>query len=66
MIPSFDNQGNLPPGVHWTTWSEFIQRFGITPHRKRLIQGLKSAIDVLRLCIATEKFRSLRLKARLA
>jgi hypothetical protein len=47
VIPSFDNEGNLPPGVHWTTWDEFIQQFGTTPYRQRLIQGLKSAIDVL-------------------
>ncbi|NEP81328.1 MAG: hypothetical protein F6K39_26080 [Okeania sp. SIO3B3] len=47
MIPLFNKDGNLPPGVHWATWAEFVERFGITPHRQRLIKGLKSAIDVL-------------------
>ena len=47
MIPLFNKDGNLPPGVHWTTWPEFVERFGITPHRQRLIKGLKSAIEVL-------------------
>ncbi|NEN90738.1 MAG: hypothetical protein F6K48_18205 [Okeania sp. SIO3H1] len=47
MIKLFNKDGNLPPGVHWATWPEFVERFGITPHRQKLIKGLKSAIDVL-------------------
>lgn len=47
MIPAFNSDGNLPPGVHWVTWQEFAVRFGTTPHRQRLLKGLKSALDSL-------------------
>ncbi|BAT56601.1 hypothetical protein NOS3756_56130 (plasmid) [Nostoc sp. NIES-3756] len=47
MIPEFNPDGNLPPGVHWATWQEFMERFGITPRRQELLKGLKSAIDSL-------------------
>ncbi|MBA3922646.1 MAG: hypothetical protein H0X31_13490 [Nostocaceae cyanobacterium] len=47
MTPAFNPDGNLPPGVHWTTWQEFVERFGTTPHRQQLLKGLKSAIDLL-------------------
>ena len=47
MIPAFNSDGNLPPGVHWATWQEFAARFGTTPHRKQLLKGLKSALDSL-------------------
>ncbi len=30
MIPDFDENGNLPPGVHFCDWSEFKERFGYT------------------------------------
>jgi hypothetical protein len=48
MIPPFGPTGNLPPGVHQATWQEFAGRFGGTPHRRRLLGGLKAAIDSLR------------------
>ncbi|MBF2067545.1 MAG: hypothetical protein IGS39_24475 [Calothrix sp. C42_A2020_038] len=47
MIPAFNPDGNLPPGVHWTKWQEFANRFGTTPVRQQLLKGLKSAIDSL-------------------
>ncbi len=47
MIPPFDADGNLPPGIHEAPWDEFVARFGGTPHRRRLIDGLASAIEVL-------------------
>ena len=25
MIPPFRRNGTLPPGIHWTTWEEFIR-----------------------------------------
>ncbi len=48
MIPAFDKDGNLPPGVHPASWDEFARRFGATPHRRRLLSGLKSALAVLK------------------
>lgn len=47
-IPSFDENGNLPPGVHWATWDEFTQRFGATLRRSRMIEGLKQAMEELK------------------
>jgi hypothetical protein len=47
MITAFKTDGNLPPGVHWATWQEFVERFGATPHRQQLLKKLKSAIDLL-------------------
>ena len=48
MIPEFETAGDLPPGIHWTTWQEFVERFGTTPYRLKLIAGLKAAVDSLR------------------
>lgn len=44
MIPEFDENGNLPPGVHWAEWKEFEERFNYNPTRRRLIDGLKLAM----------------------
>lgn len=48
MIPEFDENGNLPPGVHWATWEEFVERFGTTQRRLRMIQGLLLAMEQLK------------------
>ena len=48
MIPQFDADGLLPPGIHWATWDEVAATFGNTPWRRRLLDGLKMAIDSLR------------------
>ena len=48
MIPQFDADGLLPPGIHWATWDEVTATFGNTPWRRRLLYGLDMAIDSLR------------------
>ncbi len=48
-IPDFDKDGNLSPGIHWTLWEEFIQRFGWNAYRQKLIEKLKTALDVLKV-----------------
>lgn len=48
MIPQFDSDGNLPPGIYEGTWDEFVSRFGWTVHRQKLIIGLKKALESLR------------------
>jgi hypothetical protein len=48
MIPDFTGDGTLPPGIHWATWSEIETRFGITPHRRRLLEGFYRAVAALR------------------
>lgn len=48
VIPEFDQNGNLPPGVHFCEWQEFVERFGNTDIRLRLIQGLEMAMEQLK------------------
>jgi len=45
MIPDFDAEGKLPVGIHWAEWSEVIEKFGLTVHRKRLLSGLRQALE---------------------
>ncbi len=47
MVPNFDTSGNLPPGVHLATWVEIEEKFGGTPHRAKLLAGLKRALVAL-------------------
>lgn len=49
MIPDFEPDGTLPPGIHWATWREIMERFGFTTYRQELLDGLKRALDVLRV-----------------
>lgn len=48
MIPSFASDGDLPAGIHEATWSEFVARFGWTPHRSELLGGLESGLRALK------------------
>ncbi|HBB33198.1 MAG TPA: hypothetical protein DDZ80_31795 [Cyanobacteria bacterium UBA8803] len=48
MIPDFDENGKLPPGIHFCTWEEFTDKFGTTLRRLRLINGLKLAMGQLK------------------
>lgn len=48
MLPSFDENGNLPAGVHEANWDEIVQRFGETDHRRQLLRGLRAALDSLK------------------
>ena len=47
MIPEFAPDGNLPPGVHLATWDQICDRFGTTIRRRRLLAGLRTALDSL-------------------
>ena len=48
MIPQFDADGLLPPGIHRATWDEVTGVFGSTPWRRRLLAGLEMAMESLR------------------
>lgn len=48
MVPSFDKDGNLPPGRHTTTWNDFLRRFGTSAHRRRLLAGMKQMLRSLK------------------
>lgn len=49
MIPNFNEDGNLPPGIHKATWEEIETKFGNTVHRKKLLEGLKLGIKALKV-----------------
>ncbi len=48
MIPPFEPNGNLPPGIYWATWEEVYNRFGTNDHRRKLLAGLKRALKDLK------------------
>jgi hypothetical protein len=47
VLPAFA-AGLLPPGIHRAEWSEIRDRFGGNPCRRRLVNGLYSAMSALR------------------
>jgi hypothetical protein len=47
MIP-FDENGNLPPGIHLIEWEEFDEQFNYNFTRQRLINGLELAMTQLK------------------
>ena len=48
MIPEAQDDGSLPPGLHSATWAELCERFGKNHHRRRLLAGLRIALENLR------------------
>ena len=48
MLPEFNRDGLLPPGIHCTGWEELVDRFGYTPWRRTLLDGLRAALENLR------------------
>ena len=47
VIQSFDERGNLPPGIHPATWDEIVERYATNERREQLIEGLRAAIESL-------------------
>jgi hypothetical protein len=47
LIPSFDERGNLPPGIHPATWDEVVLRYAINERRGQLLDALRVAIQSL-------------------
>jgi hypothetical protein len=48
MIPDFQSNGLLPPGIHQANWEEFSKRFGLTSYRRELLGGLERAAHDLK------------------
>jgi hypothetical protein len=48
MIPSFNDSGRLPPGIHEANWSELRARFGDSPRRAQMLEGFHEALSLLR------------------
>ncbi len=49
MIPPFQPDGNLPPGIHTSNYTEVLKRFGTNSSRREKLVGLKSAIYRLKI-----------------
>ena len=47
MIPQFDADGLLPPGIHRAHWDEVVSRFGTSSWGDQLLAGLRMALDSL-------------------
>jgi len=48
MIPDFDENGNLPPGVHFCDWHEFKERFVYNIRRSTLSSGIEEVLTQLK------------------
>lgn len=48
LLSQFNENGLLPPGVHWATWEEIVEQFGYNDHRKKLLGGLYKAIAIFK------------------
>lgn len=47
LIPAFESDGRLPPGIHEASWDELSATFGFTPGRRHMIGGLLAALGLL-------------------
>jgi hypothetical protein len=56
VIPPFQPDGTLPPGVHWADSMEIQARFGQSPHRHQLLQGFLGAVKELKAVGCKEVF----------
>ena len=56
MIPDFNSDGLLPPGIHRSEWVEFECRFGHNGHRQRLLSGLRRVLLNLKRAGCREAF----------
>jgi hypothetical protein len=43
----FNDEGYLYPGIYYVTWADFTTKFGSNDRRRRLLQGLHSALTLL-------------------
>ena len=48
MLPDFEQDGTLPPGIHTCSWEEFSQRYGHNRTRKVILSGLVALLADLR------------------
>lgn len=48
MIPTFDDAGNLPPGIHDASWDDIVMRYATNTRRRELLGGLFEALGSLK------------------
>jgi hypothetical protein len=56
VVPKFDRNGNLPPGVHDATIAEIEKLFATNAQRAMLFEGLVKVLDLLRGCNCKEVY----------
>ena len=47
-LPNFDDNGNLPVGIHTCTWEEVENKLAFNLRRQELLAGLKRACNILK------------------
>jgi hypothetical protein len=47
MLPSFDNEGLLPPGIHPGSWEDVRDQLGWNARRQELLLGLRNGLIAL-------------------
>ncbi len=47
MIPTHEEDGRLPKGIHSATWAEVVARFGGSTRRQMLLTGLHTVLSHL-------------------
>jgi len=48
MIPKFEQNGNLPAGIHLSTWEEIKDVLAFNEHRQQLLEGMKRVSEILK------------------
>ncbi len=48
MIPAFDADGNLPPGIHPASWDEIVTRYANNTRRRELLDGCLDGLHSLK------------------
>ncbi len=56
MVPSFNKDGVLPEGIHFTDFNSFSDQFGFSNKRRKLLEGLSKVISILRQAGCTRIF----------
>ncbi|MBS1991951.1 MAG: hypothetical protein JSS83_15620 [Cyanobacteria bacterium SZAS LIN-3] len=49
-LPSFDSDGQLPPGIYAIDRTALVTTFGGNARRRKLLQGLKAQLEILKQC----------------
>jgi hypothetical protein len=48
VIPAFEADDNLPPGIHPARWDEILSRYATNTRRRELLDGLLDALRSLK------------------
>jgi hypothetical protein len=56
MIPEFDKQGNLPPGIYYATWDAIMTRYATNTRRRDQLEGLLEALRSLKAAGCTTAY----------